>query len=67
MVSNRLHRTKCTGCFLEGCIICIGEHFHICLDENQPIKEKTIKYSSLEERIVYLENEIDLLKDNYMI
>ena len=62
---DRLHRAKCTRCFPERCIICIEEYFHICLDENQPIKEKTVKYFSLEERIVYLENEINLIKDNY--
>ena len=60
-----LPRAKCTICFLERCIICIEEYFPIYLNENQPIKEKTVKYFSLEERIVYLKNEIDLLKDNY--
>ena len=38
--SDRLDRAKCIRCFIEGCIICIEEYFHICLDENQPIKEK---------------------------
>ena len=51
---DRLHRENCTRCFLEGCIICIEEYFHICLDENQSIKEKIVEDFSLEERIVYL-------------
>ena len=62
---NKLHRTKCKKCYMEGRIICVEEYFDTSLTTKKDEYRENIKTLSLHEKINKLEQEINMLKERY--